>query len=144
METATMGEVLVAATIENLFDLNDARDGKISGSEVRRIEVTDARIDTGATYVALPRSLISRLGLTKLREARSLTANGVTMIGIFDPVRLTIQGRACTVEVSELADGCPVLIGYIPLEMLDFVVDPKGQRLIGNPEHDGEWIIDLL
>lgn len=144
MVTETMGKVLVAATIENLSDVRDARSGKISDADVRRVEVLDARVDTGATYVALPSGLIDRLGLQKLREARSLTANGVISIGIYDAVRLTIQGRDCTVEVSELADGCPVLIGYIPLEMLDFVVDPKGQRLLGNPEHDGEWIIDLL
>jgi predicted aspartyl protease len=144
METETMGKVLVAATIENSYDAKDARDGKISHGDVRRVEILDARVDTGATYVALPQSLIQRLGLKKLREARSLTANGVTTIGIYEPVRLIIEGRDCTIEVSELADGCPVLIGYIPLEMLDFVVDPKGQRLLGNPEHDGEWIIDLL
>jgi hypothetical protein len=35
------------------------------------------------------------------------------------------------------------LIRFIPLEMLDFVVDPRGQRLIGNPDHGGEWMIDM-
>jgi hypothetical protein len=37
-----------------------------------------------------------------------------------------------------------VLIGQIPLEALDFVVDPIGQRLIGNPEHNGEHMIDIF
>jgi hypothetical protein len=36
------------------------------------------------------------------------------------------------------------LIGQIPLEMLDFVVDPTGQKLIGNPDHFGEQMIDLF
>jgi hypothetical protein len=49
-----------------------------------------------------------------------------------------------SIDVSEVADECPVRIGYIPLEALDFVVDPKNQRLIGNPEHGGEFILDLL
>jgi hypothetical protein len=35
-----------------------------------------------------------------------------------------------------------VLIGQIPLERLDFVVDPQGNRLIGNPAHGGEHIIE--
>jgi hypothetical protein len=35
------------------------------------------------------------------------------------------------------------LIGYIPLELLDFVVDSKNQRLIGNPDHGGEFMIDM-
>ena len=62
---------------------------------------------------------------------------------IYGPVRLTIQDRICSVDVAEIADECPVLIGYIPLENLDLVVDPKNQRLIGNPEHGGEFMIDM-
>jgi hypothetical protein len=27
---------------------------------------------------------------------------------------------------------------------LDFVVDPVGQRLIGNPDHGGEQMIDIF
>jgi hypothetical protein len=62
---------------------------------------------------------------------------------MYSTVRLTIQGRECVCDVVEVADNCPVLIGQIPLELLDFVVDPIGQCLIGNPEHGGEHILDL-
>jgi hypothetical protein len=37
-----------------------------------------------------------------------------------------------------------VLIGQVPLELLDFVVDPRGQKLIGNPEHGGEQMIEIF
>jgi hypothetical protein len=47
------------------------------------------------------------------------------------------------VDVAEIPDDCPVLIGQIPLEGLDFVIDPVAQRLIGNPEHGGEHMADL-
>jgi hypothetical protein len=30
------------------------------------------------------------------------------------------------------------------LESLDWVVDGKGQRLIGNPDHGGEWGVDAF
>jgi hypothetical protein len=33
-------------------------------------------------------------------------------------MELTIQGRDCEVRVAEVADNCPVLIGFIPLELL--------------------------
>jgi hypothetical protein len=45
--------------------------------------------------------------------------------------------------VVEVPDDCPVLVGQLILEALDFVVDPVKQRLIGNPEHGGEQIYDL-
>jgi len=34
------------------------------------------------------------------------------------------------------------LLGQIPLELLDFWIDITNQKLVGNPEHGGEWMID--
>jgi hypothetical protein len=64
--------------------------------------------------------------------------------GVYSPVRLTVQGRDCTAEVAGITDECPPVIGVIPLESLDFVVDPTRQRLIGNPEHGGEQMFDMF
>lgn len=36
-----------------------------------------------------------------------------------------------------------VLVGQIPLEALDYVVDLRARRLIGNPDHGGELMYDL-
>ena len=47
-------------------------------------------------------------------------------------------------DVAELPDDCPALIGQVPLELLDFVVDAAGQKLIGNPAHGGEQMIELF
>jgi hypothetical protein len=67
---------------------------------------------------------------------------GAFPLPIFRAVRLRIQDRDCIVDVGEISDKYPVLIGQIPLEALDWVVDTNGQRLIGNPEHGGEWGMD--
>jgi hypothetical protein len=64
-------------------------------------------------------------------------------VDVYEAVRLTIQGRYLTVDVLEVPDDVPVLIGQIPLEMLDLVIDLQGQRLIGNPAHGGEHILEL-
>jgi hypothetical protein len=87
--------------------------------------------------------LIEQLGIAQIRTGRERTTMGLSTFGIFGPVRLTIQGRACSVDVSEVAEECPVLIGYVPLELLDFVVNPRAQSLIGNPEHGGEFMFDM-
>ncbi len=137
-----MGRVLVKAKIENLDDLVLEHRGFLEG-EIRSTEVSDALVDTGATLLCLPKTMIEELGLRCVREHHSMTAAGKRDTRIFQAVRLTIQDRNVTTEVAELPDDCPVLIGQIPLEQLDFVVDPRGQKLIGNPEHDGEWMIEL-
>ena len=107
MEAATVGKVIVPAIIENNFDVERAAEGILPGDQVRRIDVEDARVDTGATYVAMPRSLIEQLGLRKLRVAQARTAAGMVTFGVYGPVKLTVQGRDCVIEVSELAEGCP-------------------------------------
>jgi predicted aspartyl protease len=144
METATVGQTIVAARIENLFDQRAAEDGRISADQVRHVEVPNARIDTGATFISMPRSLIDQLGLKQVEVKTARTATGLVNFGVYEPVKLRVQGRDCEVRVTEVTESCPVLIGFIPLEMMDFVVDPKNQRLIGNPDHGGEWMIDMF
>ena len=81
------------------------------------------------------------MSMTCTKSAR--TAAGSVTLQVYGTVRLTIQGRDCTCDAVEIPDDCPVLIGKIPVGLLDFVVDPIGQQLIGNPAHGGEQIIEL-
>lgn len=132
------------ARIENLADLYDVQKKRVSPGQLRAIEVPDALVETGATLLSLPRRFIEQLGLNRQRTHRARTDAGIISFGIYDAVRLTVQKRNCVTEVAEVSDDCPVIIGQIPLESLDFVIDPKGQKLIGNPDHGGEQMIDLF
>lgn len=144
MRTGTMGRVLVTAKIENLEDLYAVNLGVLTADKVRSIEVTDALVDTGATGLMVPTRFIAQLGLRSYRTRQARTAGGSTTIQVYGAVRLTIQGRDLTTDVMEVPDDLPVLIGQMPLEGLDFVVDPHGQRLIGNPDHGGQHMVDIF
>ncbi len=144
METETMGKVLVTATIENLEDLYQVKLGLLPDDQVRRVEISDAVADTGATTLLLPRAMVAALGLEPLRARHSRGLGGDFLLQMYRAVRLTIQGRDCLVDVGEIGDEYPVLIGQIPLEALDWVVDTKGRRLIGNPDHHGEWGVNAF
>ncbi len=63
---------------------------------------------------------------------------------MYDAVRLTIQGRDCTIDVLEVPDGVPVLIGQIPLEHLDLLVNPVQRKLTGNPAHGGQHVYEMF
>ncbi len=138
-----MGKVTVAARVENVGDLLAVNQGRLSPGEVRAVEVADALVDTGATGLSMPRSLLGTLGLVYLRTRKAISSAGPVEVRVFGTARLTVQGRDCPVDITELPDGCPVLIGQIPLEAMDFVVDLPSRRLVGNPEHGGEQIIEL-
>ncbi len=143
METDTMGRVLTEATMENLKDLWDAERGQITEDQVRRLDLKDALVDTGATLVSLPKRMIQQLGLDKMGQKRITSSTGGGEADIYSAIRLTIQGRSCTMDVMELPDDVPPLIGQIPLEHLDFVVDLPSRTLIGNPAHGGEHVYEL-
>lgn len=144
METLPMGRVLTEATIENLDDLFQTQHGQLTDQQVRRITVSDALVDTEATLLSLPKRLIRQLGLTKRYTKRVTSTTGGGEVDVYGTVRLTIQGRDCPTDVMEVPDNVPVLIGQIPLEYLDFVIDPRAQKLIGNPAHGGEHVLELF
>jgi predicted aspartyl protease len=144
VDTNTMGHVLSEATIENPKDRWAVEEGSLRPEQVRRVTVANALADTGATMLSLPTKLIRELGLIKTDSRKISTASGLSVADVYGAVWLTIQGRDCPLDVMEVPDSVPVLIGQIPLERLDFVVDPQGRRPIGNPAHNGEYIIDAF
>jgi predicted aspartyl protease len=74
----------------------------------------------------MPKSLIDQLGLVKQYEKRATTAAGLHMFNVYGPARVVIMGREAPTDVIEVPEGTPVLIGQIPLEWMDWVVDMKG------------------
>ena len=138
-----MGRVVTEATIENLKDLWAAEQGLRPPEQARRVTVSDALVDTGATLLSLPTGLIQQLGLSQTATKRVTSSTGVSQTGVYEAVRLTIQGRSCTMDVLEVPDGVPVLIGQLPLEHLDLVVDTRTRQLTGNPAHGGEHVYEL-
>ncbi len=138
-----MGRVTTEATLENNGDLWEVANGKLADDQVRRVVVPDALADTGATLLSLPTHLIEQLGLKKFGTRRTTTAGGSVEAAMYSAVRLTILGRQCQINVMEVPDGVPVLIGQIPLEHLDLVVNPCTRKVTGNPAHNGELISEL-
>jgi clan AA aspartic protease len=142
MENA-MGRVLTEATIENLKDAWDLERGLIPTEKARKVIVSDALVDTGATLLSLPTRLIRQLGLAQTSSKRVSSSIGLGTASMYEAVRLTIQGRTCTMDVMEVPDSVPPLIGQLPLEHLDLVVDLRNRTLTGNPAHGGEHVYEL-
>ena len=128
-----MGKVIVSIKLTNQGDLM-AVHRKLSTARPRTTEV-EALVDTGATRLYLKPSVIKSLGLEKVDEVISQTTNGVATRAVYEPVRLEVQGRYGSFDVVDIGEHVPNLLGQIPLEYLDFVVDSKNRKLIPNPEH---------
>jgi clan AA aspartic protease len=138
-----MGRTLEKVLIQNLFDIAFAEKGYIKPNEIRSIEI-DAIVDTGAAYLCLPPKVIKELGLLFAKSTPVKTGNGRLELRIFDGARITIKERTIGMQVMEnIDDNVPALIGYLVLETMDWVVDPKSQEIIGNPINDGKWVVDM-
>ena len=137
-----MGRVTTEVLIENFDDLWAVRRKLLGADDVRHVVVSDALVDTGATGLSLPKKVIRKLGLEKIGTRPVRTTAGVRIAATYNPVNITIQGRTCVLDVIEVPNDVPVLIGQVPLELLDFVVDPRQQKLIGNPAHGGEHMYE--
>ena len=129
--------------LENLKDLHLAEFGVIKPEEVRRLIIEDALIDTGATGLCLPKSLVQQLGLTPIRQIRVQTANGTVERTIYSEVKYTVLERSHSIQATDLPGDTPVLVGHMILEALDLCVDVRN-GLIHNPAHGGAWTIKIL
>ena len=92
---------------------------------------------------AEPFRVLQQLGLAKVATKKVKSSLGTGEAAMHEAVRLTIQGRSCTMDVMEVPDGVPVLVGQIPRHHLDLVVDLRSQTLVGNPAHGGEHMVEL-
>ncbi|PYI80539.1 MAG: hypothetical protein DME26_21435 [Verrucomicrobia bacterium] len=136
-----MGRVTTRIKVQNWGDLELLAAGK-GKQPVRQLEA-EALADTGAVKLYLQTSLIQQLGLRPIGEVRSRTMADTTVTRrVFSPVDLEIQGRTGRFDVVELPNTLPNVVGQIPLEDLDLVVDCQGRKLIPNPEHKNGVMYD--
>ncbi len=129
--------------LANLRDLFLVQTGAMNPEDVRRLTVEDALVDTGATRLCMPTSLIEHLGLTPVSVRAARTAAGIVERTAYSEVEYTLLDRSSAIRVTNLPEGSPVLIGHMVLEELDLCVDMK-RGLIYNPAHGDDWIEEQL
>jgi len=126
-----VGKIFVDIRVVNIFD------------QSKKIE-TKALVDTGATFLSLPKREIEKLKLRFSRDVNVKTTNGIVKRKIYKGAEIIIQDRSVSMDILELPDDLPPLIGVLGHLALDFVVDPVNQKIMGNPLHKGEFLIDEL
>jgi len=87
-------------------------------------------VDTGASYLALPRSLLTSLGYRAVDTQRVVFATGEVAVWEVAEVRIRLQGRERTVLAFLAPDQSPRLLGAQGLETFGLGVDPLGKRLV--------------
>ena len=92
-------------------------------------EQTELLVDTGATFLTLPRPLAERLGVEPQRRVPVVVAGGTKASWPVGEVRVVVDGREVTTPCF-IAPSGPALLGAVALESLLLAVDPVGKRLV--------------
>jgi len=129
-----MGITYVEVELVRGDDLALVRAGYINPEQVNQIRVL-ALVDSGASMLAIPRSLSQRLQLAKLDEVNTELANGEVMqADVVGPIEVRFQNRKTIVNAVVVEADTDVLLGAIPMQSMDVMIDPKREQLIVNPD----------
>lgn len=127
---------LVFAEVELLRggDVVLAEEGFIQPDQIRRCTV-NALVDSGATMLAIPAIVKQQLDLKPRRQIEAELADGSnSTYEVVGPVEVRFQNRQTFVDALVLPNSQQVLLGAIPMEGMDVLIDPKRERLIVNPD----------
>ncbi len=125
-----VGRFSVDVALANQEDLLDAKAGRISPSQVRRVIVRGV-VDSGAMRLVIPAPVAQQLGLEISGTAKVRYADGRTAERpVARLVNLSYAGRESTFNAIVEPDRDSALIGAIVMEDLDLVIDCTTQRLV--------------
>ena len=126
-----MGTVHAELTLKNAIDIADYERGLIKEQDVRSV-IVKAVVDTGAMSLVISEELRKKLGLTVKGEKMALVANGQRVLcKVTEAVEIRWKDRYSSIPAVVIPGAAKVLLGVIPLEDMDLIVNPVTQELVG-------------
>ena len=95
-----------------------------------RTESHRVLVDTSASYLSLPGTVLLRLGYRPLDTQRVVFATGQSAVWSVTEVKVRLAGRERTVIAFFADENAPKLLGAQTLESFGLGVDPLGRRLM--------------
>jgi clan AA aspartic protease len=126
-----MGIVRTEITLKNAYDIYRVQDGVIKEPEIRRTTI-DALVDTGAWTLVINETIREKLGLSITRTDSGTLADGTRSVyNVAGPLEVIWKDRSTICEALVLPDAEDVLLGAIPLEAMDLIINPRTEEVVG-------------
>jgi clan AA aspartic protease len=130
-----MGYTYADIELISVDDLALHRRGFLQEEEIKRMRVT-ALVDSGAHTLVINDHIKQQLDLAILEERTARFADETEVrVEVVGPIEIHFENRRTTVEAILLPGNVEPLLGVIPMEDMDVIVDSKQQRLIVNPKN---------
>ncbi|MFN0049233.1 MAG: clan AA aspartic protease [Cytophagales bacterium] len=119
----------------NAGDVLQSRSGKLAFELVKKVQIR-AMVDTGAYFLGISENIKNQLGLILIETAYGTLADGSQIeVKVVGPVEVRFKNRRTTVDAMVLPGNSEVLLGAIPMEGMDVVINTLKQTIEVNPEH---------
>jgi len=129
--STAIGMIQTEITLRNVVDEGEAKKGLIEEKDIRSVTVT-AVVDTGAASLVISENLRERLGLRIVEERSVKLADGRrTACKLTEAVEVHWKDRHWPCAAVVIPNAETVLLGAIPLEGMDLMINPKTQELVG-------------
>ncbi|MBN9122647.1 MAG: hypothetical protein J0I06_26455 [Planctomycetes bacterium] len=125
-----MGRVIVTFELMNYSDVNAVGEGRLTPDKIRRVSLQGV-IDTGATRLVLPKSVVDAIGLPV--SGRATVHYGDRSSQKRDMVNnafVQLLGRGSVFNAIVEPNRTDALIGAIVMEDLDLIVDCGKNELV--------------
>lgn len=130
-----MGLVYADIELINSEDVAMARRNIIGEDEIKRFPV-NILVDTGALMLVINENIMEQLQLPVVGTRTAQLADWrILECNLAGPVDIRFKNRSTTCRAIVLPGDVEPLLGAIPLEDMDVLIDPQRQQLIVNPEH---------
>ena len=107
--------------------LRNPREAGLSPVEVQ------ALVDTGSMHLCIPQHIAIQLNLETAYEREVTLADGSSKLCPYvGPIEVRFDGRGCFVGALVLEEQ--VLLGAVPMEDMDLVVNPATRTVVVNPK----------
>ena len=130
-----MGLVYADIELVNAGDIEMARRHVIGEEEIKQMTVS-MFVGSGAYNLCINESIQEQLDLPLVERRKGQLANGsIEEYDFVGPVQLRFKNRKTICYAMVLPGSNEALLGAIPMEDLDVVINPRNQSLELHPDH---------
>jgi clan AA aspartic protease len=118
-------------TLVNARDVGNVREGIIPETKIRSLTIK-AMPDTGAWVLVINEETRAKLGLATVGSVGATLADGSrSTYQQTEAVKIQWKDRSTTQQALLVPNAKDILLGALPLEAMDLMVDPVNERLVG-------------
>jgi clan AA aspartic protease len=129
-----MGHVYASITLYNAFEVRAAQQGLIAEGDVKKLSV-NAMVDSGAMTLTINEDIAKQLNLKVQKRQEVVLADGsIRRCDYVGPVDIHFDNRFASCHALVLPGADEILLGVIPLEEMDVIIDPRTQTLAVHPD----------